>query len=80
MFDPWVGRIPWKREWLLTPVFFVGESNAQRSLAGYSPWGCKELDTNTFTFIKLIRGGHLSEFQITMQCCHLSVQTWDTGE
>ena len=30
---------------LLTPVFLPGESHGQRNLAGYSPWGCKELDT-----------------------------------
>ena len=28
-----------------TPVFLPGESHGQRSAAGYSPWGCKELDT-----------------------------------
>ena len=28
-----------------TPVFLPGESLGQRNLAGYSPWGCKELDT-----------------------------------
>ena len=27
-----------------TPVFFPGESHGQRSLVGYSPWGCKESD------------------------------------
>ena len=40
-----VGKILWKRKWLPTPVFFPGEFHGQRSLAGYSPWGCKELDT-----------------------------------
>ena len=44
-FDPWVGKIPWRREWLPTPAFFPGEFHGQRSLVGYSPWGCKELDT-----------------------------------
>ena len=44
-FDPWVGKILWKRKWLPTPVFLPGESHGQRSLAGYSPWGCKESDT-----------------------------------
>ena len=44
-FNPWVGRIPWRREWLLTPVFLLGEISGQRSLAGYSPWGHKESDT-----------------------------------
>ena len=28
-----------------TPVFFLGEFHGQRSLVGYSPWGCKESDT-----------------------------------
>ena len=37
-------RFPWRREWLLTPGFLSGESHEQRSLAGYSPWGHKELD------------------------------------
>ena len=34
-----MGRIPWRRKWQLTPVFFPGDSHGQRSLAGYSPWG-----------------------------------------
>ena len=38
-----VGKIPWRREWLPTPVFLPGELHGQRSLAGYSPWGHKEL-------------------------------------
>ena len=37
-FDPWVGKIPWRREWLPTPVSLPGEFREQRSLAGYSPW------------------------------------------
>ena len=44
-FDPWVGKIPWRREWQPTPVFLPGELHGQRSLAGYSPWGRKESDT-----------------------------------
>ena len=44
-FDPWVGKIPWRRKWQPTPVFLPGKSNGQRSLAGYSPWGYKESDT-----------------------------------
>ena len=35
-FDPWVGKIPWRREWLPTPVFLPGEFHGQRSLVGYS--------------------------------------------
>ena len=37
-------KIPWRREWLPTPVFLPGDSHGQRSLAGYSPWGHKELN------------------------------------
>ena len=40
-FDPWVGKIPWRRKWLLTPIFLPGEPHGQRSLAGYSPWSRK---------------------------------------
>ena len=35
--DPWVGKIPWRTEWLPTPIFLFGESHGQRSLVGYSP-------------------------------------------
>jgi len=42
---PWVGKISWRREWLPIPVFWPGEFLRERSLAGYSPWGCKESDT-----------------------------------
>ena len=45
MFDPWAGKFLWRREWQSTPVFLPGEFHGQRSLAGYSPWGRKELDT-----------------------------------
>ena len=43
-FDPWVRKIPWRREWLPTPVFWPGEFHGQRRLAGYSPWGHKGSD------------------------------------
>ena len=52
-FDPWVGKIPWRREWLPTPVFLPGEFHRQRSLAGYSPWGVKELDTTEKLMLSL---------------------------
>ena len=35
----------WRRKWQPTPVFWPGKSHGQRSLAGYSPLGRKELDT-----------------------------------
>ena len=39
------GKIPWRRKWQPTPVFLPGESHGQRSFTGYSPQGCKMLDT-----------------------------------
>ena len=41
---PGPGRPPWKRKWQPTPIFFLGKSHGQRSLAGYSPWGRKKSD------------------------------------
>ena len=38
-FDPWIGKISWRRKWQPTPVFLLGKSHGQRRLAGYSPWG-----------------------------------------
>ena len=43
-FDPWVRKIPWKSKWHRTPVLLPGKFHGQRSLEGYSLWGCKESD------------------------------------
>ena len=47
--DPWVKKIPWRRAQQPTPVFFLGESNGQRSLMGYGPQGHKESDMTKAT-------------------------------
>ena len=44
-FDPWVGKVPWRRAWQPTSVFLSGESHGQSNVAGYSPQSHKELDT-----------------------------------
>ena len=44
-FNPWIGKISWRRAWQPTPVFLPGESHGQRSLAGYSPGHHRKLDT-----------------------------------
>ena len=62
-FDPWVGKIPWRREWLPTPVSLPGESYGQRSLAGYSPQGCKEQLTLSLHFIA--PAGHFTALPTT---------------
>ena len=43
-FNPCVGKIPWRRTWQPTQVLLPGESHGQRSLVGYSLYGCTELD------------------------------------
>ena len=43
--DPWVRKISWRREWLPTPAFLLGESHGQQRLVVYSPWGCEESHT-----------------------------------
>ena len=65
-FNPWVGKIPWRREWLPTSGFLPGESHGQRSLAGYTPWGCKESDTTeqlTLHPQSWMEGSHLASFE-----------------
>ena len=44
-FDPWVRKIPCRREWQTTPVSLPEKFHGQRSLVGYSPWDRKESDT-----------------------------------
>ena len=41
-FDSWVRKIFWSRKWQPTPAFLPRKFHAQRSVAGYSPWGHKE--------------------------------------
>ena len=50
-FNPWVGKIPWRQQWQPTPVFLPGKFHGQRSWAGYTPRGCKELDITEYTHI-----------------------------
>ena len=41
-FEPWVGKVPWRRKWWPAPAFLPGKAHGQRSLAGYSSWRCKK--------------------------------------
>ena len=47
-FNPWVGKIPWRREWLPAPVFWPGEFHGL-----YSPWSHKESDTTEWLSLSL---------------------------
>ena len=57
-FDPWVGKISWRREWLPTLVFLPGELHGQKRLAGHNSWDHKEADrTERLTIFKNRAGG-----------------------
>ena len=70
-FDPWVRKIPWRRQRQPTLAFLPGKSHGQKSLAGCSPWGRKALDTteptHTLQFLLCVQiwaGWHLSRFSV----------------
>ena len=48
MFDPCVGKTPWRRDWQPTSVFLPGESYGQRGLEG-TVHGVTESDTTEVT-------------------------------
>ena len=51
-FNPWVGKIPWRKKWHPTPIFLPGKSHGQKSLLGCSPRGRKRVghDNNLLYF------------------------------
>ena len=76
-FNPWVGKITWRREWLPIPVFLPGEFHGQRRrLAGYSPWGHKEL-VNTLQDLleeKLLGVGTAHQIPMCSYVCQTLLQ------
>ena len=65
-FCPWVQKIPRRRKWPPTAVFLPGAFRGQRSMVGYSPWGCKESDTTE-------QLTHCSVLQFSVYQCFPSV-------
>ena len=61
-FSPWVGKIPWRRQWQLNPVFLPGKSHGQRSLSGYSPWGRKRDQQDLVTKQQQLCSNHLDNY------------------
>ena len=54
VFNPWVRKIPWRRESLPTAVFFPGEFLGQMSLVGQSPWSYRESDMTEHAVISMV--------------------------
>ena len=74
-FDPWVGKVHWRRKWQTTPVFLSGKFHEQRSLVCYNPWEHKESDmtecthTHTHTVLSHNYFGNLGFFFL---CFHIN--------
>ena len=62
--DPWVEKIPWRKEWQPTPVFLPREFHGQRNLVGYSPWNCKESDMTERLTLSLFFRHSKAKFKI----------------
>ena len=73
-FNPWVGKIPWRRERVPTPIFWPGEFHGL-----YSPWGCKESDTTErlslsgFNVMVLLIHNNKAKYFFTHQALPISV-------
>ena len=77
--DPQIRKIPWRRKWQPIPVFLLGDSHGQRSPAGYSLWGYKELDMTEWLILSLLKKIliYFNWRLITLQYCGFShTLTW----
>ena len=81
MQEMWVGSLgwkdPWRRKWQPTPVFLLGKSHGQRSLAGYMTWSCK-VGYNLVTKLLPPFLWTLSDYESTLipYGTHSSVPNW----
>ena len=62
-FNPWVGKISWRRAWQPTPVFLPENFHGQRSLLGYSPWGCSQTRLKGLSAHQLSDGPQLKLYE-----------------
>ena len=71
-FNPWVGKISWRRKWQPTPVFLPGKSHGRRNMVGYSPWGHRVghdwLRDFTFTFFHFLNTTKVSVYHVMPLC------------
>ena len=66
-FNPWAGKILWRREWQPTPVSLPGKAHGQRNLVDCSPWGLKELGTIERLTHKKTRELYVENYKILMK-------------
>ena len=72
---PGLGRSPGEGNGHPPPVFLPGKPQGQRSLAGYSPWGCKKSDTTEW--LTLTRSVWLLELRIVWRQGTCSIEYWN---
>ena len=70
-FDPWVGKIPWRREWQPTPVFLPGKFHGLWSLVRCSAWGHKRVGHDLAVPTTLLPNGHPSAWVCLLAKCSL---------
>ena len=70
--ETWVQSL--EKEWLPTPVFLPGEFHGQQSLAGYSLWGYKELDTTEWLTLSLLSPKYITDNETRSGSATISVQ------
>ena len=68
-FNSWVGKVPWRRAWQHTPLFFPGASHGQRSLEGCSPWAHKESDMAEGLTLSNLHDDFGTRFQMARPTC-----------
>ena len=74
----WIRKIPWRRKWQPTPVFWPGKSFAHRTVAGYSLWGHKRVRHNSASKWPLPQKVHFSHGgrKIISRCKSDSYSSW----
>ena len=88
-FDPWCGKIPWRRKWQPTPVILPEKSHGQRSLVGYSPWSHERVRHDSATGPGYTTAGEWEVGEILKKeawravrldapCCDASLLGWDS--
>ena len=73
-FNLLVRKIPWKRDWLPTPVFLIGGFPGQRSLVGYSPWG--RIESNSTDRLALLLWASLVAQMVKNPPAFLDKEPW----
>ena len=68
-FNSWIRKIPWRGQWQPTPVFLPGESHGHKSMAGYSPWGHKELNTTNLACKHMERCSNSEHYSYCCKSC-----------